>query len=64
MTANGAGLVGFASVNYHNLGFMQTRLKGMHIVLKNMRKACPAEMMNAATGDKRQQMLRTQQKPV
>lgn len=61
--ANGAGLSGFAAVTYRNHGFAQSRYKGTHSALKNVHKASPAEIACALSDGKRQQMLRTQQKP-
>ena len=68
-TANGAGLAGFASVNYRNHGFLQSRYKGTHNVLENVRKATPSEIVyvSAPKTDKKKRsvtMLRPQQKPL
>lgn len=48
-TANGAGLAGFASINYRNHGFLQSWYKGTYNVLENVRKASPSEIVYVST---------------
>lgn len=56
-SANGAGHAGFASVHERKNGFVQSRYKGTHNVLENVRKASPAEISYATMGHQRQQVI-------
>lgn len=62
--ANAADLLGFASLTYRNHRLVQSRYKRAHNVLESVRKESPAEIVYAARGGNRQQMLPTQPTPV